>query len=633
MKEQDIFDAIGNVYPEMVAAADLKPHAKALKRRKFAVLAACIAIFSVFFSIWLFTPFSSEYKDISKYSESEYYDLMLKVQTLTCHPQNYKFKNNFEKYIMYNLYWVEDQSGEGVLNTSTLMPGVPADKYEEVTDNQFEGIIEGDLFKRSDKAVFYLDPRTLTLYSYSIAGEDSVKLDSFAVADEFGIPIDKVHYYNSVIYLSPDCGSITVILPQYQKTAAVSIDVSTPAEMKKGELLEISGRLITSRMIEGKLLMITGWGIERNPDFSKESEYLPQITWNGETHSLAAEDIVYTEDAWRPIYTVMALLDMNSLEVVDSAAVLDYADTVTVSENNIFLSCYFIEGSQKPGENEDETLHKIVHRSTVYAVSHSGGELRNIGSVKVDGVPTDQYAMDEYDGMLRVVTETYLYEYVKKVETDAYTIGGTTTYWLQSADLYCIDLETFEIVGSVKAFSPHKEEVTSVRFEGDHGYVCTADTVYHRDPVYFFDLSDPANITYSDTGVIDGYSTSLVDIGGGKLLGIGYGDSNQTLKVEVYEEREDKVVSVCSFERNFVIFSEDYKSYYINRAEGLVGLMVSNAYVSEYLLLRFDGENVTQIAMQRFPIVATEDWTRATVIDSTLYIFTEDEFKAIKLDQ
>ena len=104
MKNRDLFNAIGNVDPDMVAAADLKPYMKAIKRRKFTVWAACIAIFSVFFSIWLFTPFSFEYKDISKYSESEYYDLMLKVQTLTCHPQNYKFKNNFEKYIMYNLF-------------------------------------------------------------------------------------------------------------------------------------------------------------------------------------------------------------------------------------------------------------------------------------------------------------------------------------------------------------------------------------------------------------------------------------------------------------------------------------------------------------------------------------------------
>lgn len=626
MKEQDIFDAIGNVDPEMIAAADLKPHARAIKRRKFAVWAACISIFILSVNLWLFLPFSGELEDLSKYSDSEYYGLMLKVQELASRPPNYRDRNNYQKY-----FTTHEQSGEGVLTATTMMSGTPADKYEEVTDNQFEGIIEGDLFKRSDEAIFYLDPITLTLYSYSIEGENSAELDSFSVTDEFGIPIDKINYYKSVIYLSPDRKSVTVILPQYQKTMAVSIDVSDPAEMKKSDLLEISGGFITSRMIEGKLLMITGWGIERNPDFSKESEYLPQITWNDETHSLAADDIVYTDEAWRPFYTVMALLDMNSLEVVDSAAVLDYAGVVTVSEENIFLCGALHERSERAGENEGETVYRIAQKSTVFAISHVGGKLEHLGNIKIDGLPTDQYALDEHEGVLRIVAETQEIEYVRVEVADGY-MGAKTTTDIRSANLYCIDLETFEIVGSVKSFSPHGEDVTAVRFEGDHGYVCTAEKVYNRDPVYFFDLSDPANITYSDTGVIDGYSTSLVDMGGGKLLGIGYGDSNQTLKVEVYEEGEDRVVSVCSFERDFVIFSEDYKSYYINRAEGLVGLMVSNAYVSEYLLLKFDGESITQIVKQGIRMVGDLDYTRAAVIDGTLFIFAEDQFKAVEIE-
>ncbi|MBO5970187.1 MAG: beta-propeller domain-containing protein [Clostridia bacterium] len=625
MKEQDIFNAIGNAPHDMVAAADLKPYVKAIKRRRFTVFAACVAIFTVFFSLWLFLPFSGELEDLSRYSDSEYYGLMLKVQELACRPDNYRYRNNADKY-----FGTHEQFDVGIITTGTLMPTISADKYEEVTDNQFEGIIEGDLFKRSDKAIFYLDPLTLILYSYST--DDAVLLDSINIPAEFGFSVDSVYFYNSVIYLSPDCRSVSVVLPSYQKTLAVSVDVSAPEDMKKGGYFEISGGYITSRMIEGKLLTVTGWGLEPEPDFSKESAYLPQITWNGETHSLAAEDIVYTEDAWRPFYTVMALLDMNSLEVVDSAAVLDYAGAVTVSENNVFLSCYFSERSQKPGEKEGETLHKIVHRSTVYAVSHRGGKLDIIGNVKVDGTPIDQYAMDEYDGMLRIVTETFMTEYIR-TEADAYSLGGATIDRLESADLYCIDLETFEIIGSVKAFSPDGEEVTSVRFEENMAYVCTAERKYFSDPVYFFDLSDPANITFSDTGVIDGYSTSLVDMGEGKLLGIGYGDGNNVLKVEVYEEKGDKVVSVCAFELDNVVFSEDYKSYYINRADGLVGLMVSREYASEYILLKFDGNRITQIASVTLSHVVNESYARATVIDGRLFVFAEDVFKFIKIDQ
>jgi uncharacterized secreted protein with C-terminal beta-propeller domain len=290
----------------------------------------------------------------------------------------------------------------------------------------------------------------------------------------------------------------------------------------------------------------------------------------------------------------------------------------------------YSESTSEPGEKENETITNNILRSEIYVVSYSNGTLENKGHFSVKGLLIDQYALDEKDGVLRLVTETSYTKYVNVILPE----GGysfSQLDWYENADLYCIDLETFEIIGSVISFSPNYEEVTSVRFEGDCGYVCTADTVYHKDPVYFFDLSDPANISYSDTGVIDGYSTSLVDMGDGKLLGIGYGDSNQTLKVEAYEEKEDRVVSVCAFELNYVEFSEDYKSYYINRAEGLVGLTVSHLYGSEYVLLKFDGESIRQIESVIMAHVINEDYTRSTVIGDTLFIFAEDDFKAVKL--
>ena len=624
MKEQDIFDAIGGVDPEMVAAADLKPCVKAIRRKKFTVWAACISIFTVFLSLWLFLPFSGELEDLSKYADSDYYALMLKVQQLACRPDNYRYSNNFDKYFRTH----EQLDTGGAITTDTVLPVTSADRYEEVTDNQFEGIIEGDLFKRSEKCIYYLDPLKLVLYSYST--ESAELLDTINIPDEFGFAIDSVYHYNAVLYLSPDCRSVTVILPTYQRTLAVSVDVSSPEDMKKGEYFEISGGYITSRMIDGQILTVTGWGIEPEPEFSKESEYLPQFTYGGKTQSLAADDIVFTDEARRAFYTVVALIDPATLEVVDSAAVLDYAGVVTVSENNIFLSCYFSEKSQKPGEKEGEALHKIVHRSRVYVISHRGGKLDIIGNVKVDGVPTDQYALDEYDGMLRVVTETYLNEYIKN-EADAYSLSGTTTNRLVSADLYCIDLETFEIIGSVKAFSPDGEVVSSVRFEENMAYVCTAERRYFTDPVFFFDLSDPANITYTDTGVIEGYSTSLVELEGGYLLGIGCGDAGDTLKFEIYEEKDGKVVSVCDYQMRGVTFSEDYKSYYINRKDNLFGLLTSTSGSSEYIFLHFNGTELAPVAQVWMPHVVSESNARATVIDGKLFVLAEGQFEVVDL--
>ena len=184
-------------------------------------------------------------------------------------------------------------------------------------------------------------------------------------------------------------------------------------------------------------------------------------------------------------------------------------------------------------------------------------------------------------------------------------------------NLYCVDLDRWEVTASVESFAPDGEDAQSVRFDGHMAYVCTAEVIVITDPVYFFDLSDLENITYTDTGTIDGYSTSLIELGDGYLLGIGYGDTRQ-LKVEVYKERDGAVISVCTYQLA-ASFSEEYKSYYINREYDLIGLpvMLQNGSIS-YKLLHFDGFALHEIVSDS--CIGALDNVRATIIDGYLYI-------------
>ena len=626
MKNKDIYREIGSVDEKYIREADPTAPRASMTRRKLTVLAACISVFAVFLSLWLFLPFSGELEDLSVYSDSEYYELMIKVQSLTCKPANYRFKNNFDKYIG-SLGKAFAQSGEvdGMPNASGMPEDLPADKYEEVTDNQYGGVIEGDLFKRSDKNIFYLDPYELILYSYSIEGE--CLLDSIALREVLGEAT--AYSYESVTYLSPDCRRVTVIIQGLRRTFAISVDVSNAADIKKADVVEISGSIVTSRMKEGKLLLVTGMSVYKNPDFSDESTFLPQVTRNGECESIPAADIVYDVDYPTAHYTVAVMLDAESFEVLGEVAVLNNAYEVSVSEENIFLACLYTESTSEPGEKENETISSGILCSEIYVVSYSNGTLENKGHFSVNGTLIDQYALDEKDGVLRLVTETDFTKYVSRT----YPEGGysfSLIDWYENADLYCVDLETFEIIGSVVAFAPEGEEITSVRFEGDNAYVCTAERINFKDPVFFFDLSDMSNITYSDTGIIEGYSTSLVELEGGYLLGIGYGDMG-SLKFEVYKEKNGAVVSVCDYEVDGVDFSEDYKAYYINRKENLFGLLTSTAYASDYILVHFDGGSIMPAANVKMERVVNEDWARATIVDGTLFVFAQGQFKAIKV--
>ena len=262
-------------------------------------------------------------------------------------------------------------------------------------------------------------------------------------------------------------------------------------------------------------------------------------------------------------------------------------------------------------------------KTEISCIYYGGEGLEYKGSAKVEGSVKNQYSMDEYNGVLRVATTNTEQTYTKSPYGEFW--GGSTE---QAGSLYCVDLTSLEVIASVEKFITG-ETVESARFHKDKAYICTAVVVTFKDPVFAFDLSDLNNITYVDTGVIEGYSTSLIEFNG-YLLGIGY-NANRGLKIEVYVEEKGSVESVCAYEKNGQ-FSEDYKSYYINRDEGLIGLCIlefnegMQSWVNTYRLLRFDGygfkEEVTQVMVKHGSELSL---VRATLVDEYFYMMSVGE--------
>ena len=142
------------------------------------------------------------------------------------------------------------------------------------------------------------------------------------------------------------------------------------------------------------------------------------------------------------------------------------------------------------------------------------------------------------------------------------------------------------------------------------------------------------NITYKDTGNISGFSSSLINLKNGYLLGIGVGDMRGTLKIEVYEETADGVQSVCKYEtKETVGYSSDYKSYYIDRENNMVGLGLNtygkNGTEEEYLLVMFDGYSLRELV--KTSLAGEPEYKRAVCIDGYVYMFGTDDFKVIKV--
>lgn len=599
---------------------------------RYAALAACFALLLTG-SIWLTVPYKTQPPSVAKYEDSEYFPVIEKLNLLNFEAPRYK--NRLDKLLSQGIdlgIKDEDMSGdvvEDAANGSLTMNG--ASRYEETTDNQVAGVIEADLMKRTSTHIFYMGEEGLKVYS--INKENSELIGTY----KLGIPSDARYFlpHLTEFYLSEDGNTLTYLLTYHTKlsrkvTHIVALDVSDPANITQKKSVTITGGIISSRVVEGKLLLIGDFYVGRNPNFSDESTFIPQIDTGNGPQSLPIEDIVMPETITTSSYTVVSQFDIATLTLQSCTAFLSYSNQVYVSRDSVYVTRGYND------RKEDGKFTVSTSMTEISRLSYAGEGFEYKGSVVLAGYIKDQYSLDEHEGVLRVVTTTSSNQYLTQsghtnvswelVDGVADAVSGT------NASLYCVELSTMKVVASVEEFAPVGETVRSVRFDGDAAYVCTS--IRMTDPVFFFDLSDLENIVCKDTGTIEGFSTSLIHMGDGFLLGIGVGDS-VTFKIEVYEETEDGVRSVCSYELRNAYASSSYKSYLVDRERDLIGLGLTyyGGKQSEdyYVLLHFDGTELIELVHQE--LKGANDYKRAAYVDGYLYMLSHEDFAVVQVEQ
>ena len=614
---------------ERINAVKEKLHEKRQNRKRKRIAYASLALaFLTAINLVLFIPYPTvEAVDVAqKYQQSEYCSLITKLDKVTYRPQRLNpYKNNFDKWIgskfrgMFRAKLDMDSTYGGAVNE--LAKG--ENGYVETTDNQTAGVIEGDLLKRTQSHIFYLEQTGTGCFVrvYDINGLDSKEVARYEIS-----PKDGITFYadTAELYLSQDGDRATVVLQGYQKQEGnwsqpyvvfVGLDVSNATAVRETDRKYLSGVSVSTRKKEDVFLAVAEFSVRYNPNFDNQAEFLPQYGAYGQMESVMAEDIILPDTLTNARYVCAYTIDEKTLQPRSSIACLSYAQDIYVAEENM----YFLHGYSDKEEREDGK-YASLDKTEISRISYTDGELNYEGAFSVDGSVKNRYALDEYDGVLRVVTNCResVYQTLKSGENTSrkYLYGATRV------NLYCVNVADYSLLASVEDFAPKDERAESVRFDKDKAYVCTAIVVTLTDPVFVFDLSDLTNITYKDTGEIDGYSTSLISFGNGFSVGIGY-DWERYLKIEVYEERENGVVSVDAYVAS-VEFSEDYKSYFIDRENGYIGLGVYDASEDgQYLLLSFDGYKL-HLEKKLF-LIGDNAKKRGVVIDGYLYAFGEGE--------
>ena len=505
----------------------------------------------------------------------------------------------------------------------------------DINDNQVEGVSEGDIIKRSDKHIFYLSNMELSIYSidkdesrllsrlplnsYIANSEEYKEADKILSQvgnDMFEELDDSTHGWE--MYLSQDYKTLTVITPEIGKgyyvsggiTTVLTLDVSNSPAITLTSINTFAGEYVSSRIVNDELILFTRYRIFRNYTKETNESFIPfYVSGNGSQLSC---DIYFPSELYSSTYLVMGRLDVESGKVKETSSFLGYSDTMYVSKDNIYIT--------REIKND---------RTEILRIEYSLGDFTLKGTVTVSGTLNNQYSLDEYNGYLRVVTTVNTLLLSKNpVDKQEDTLTESV-----NASLYCIDINTMKTVASVECFAPEGDVVRSVRFDKNTVTVCTS--LYYRpvvDPVFVFDLTDINNITYTDTGIIDGYSEYMINFKGGFSVGIGYGENKSTLKIEAYYSDGEKVISVCVYESPNTTFSTNYKSYYINRELGLIGLATYNTQTKahRYLLLQFTG-NEFGVVSNQFLSYSFINSVRGFYDDGYYYTVTDKDFYTIHI--
>ncbi len=440
------------------------------------------------------------------------------------------------------------EGGAGEMDGAGGMGGKGDDGVDvSGTNVQVEGIDEGDIIKTDGKYLYILRDRDFSVLK--MAGAESEELcnvqlleeekDIYEEKEDGSWRSEYAGGYARDMYLWEDKLAILVSNNAYletydattekwdwdetQRTALYLYDVQDPASPQLLKQFEQDGNYQNSRLADGVLYLLSNYNIWNYTEGDKPS-YIPCVYVNGEASLLAASDICRmpgAEDLEN--YLQLSALDLADGELMAQEAILGggWADMYMNAEN-LYLAVSRWESEEL--DSRKESVYTVTDWEDRYStclmrISLAGASLKPAATGTVPGSILNQFAMDEYDGNLRIVTTDDRYRYTS-YEDEKY--GFTNYRWPDedtpaSNGLYVLD-EDLSLLGKLDGLA-EDERVYAVRFFGDTGYFVTYRQI---DPLFAVDLSDPAAPKILAELKLPGFSEYLHPYGEGLLFGLGY---------------------------------------------------------------------------------------------------------------
>ena len=357
------------------------------------------------------------------------------------------------------------------------------------TNVQTEGVDELDTAK-ADGNFIYRIHNTEDLESYEIASAVQV-LRRAPTGDASIVQSITLDGLAEGLFLLP--GELIALSSNYDYPNS-SVELSyfnrkTDGRLELTNSRKLRGNVRTARLIGDRLHLVMV-----NYMQSKAEDMLPTTTYQEEDRQLRRCDEVLHEPAlfeglsYVPyvgsLFCIMTLnTSQKDVDPQSECVAAEHSSVVYASKENLYLST--------SGWNDKGPIHQ-------FALGNSQRKTKYIGSVLLEGNLLNSFAMDEYQGYLRV----------------AASIGFNGSNEVSVFKLTDGDPQQ---VAKIDNIAPG-ESIYAVRFVGEVGYVVTFKKV---DPLFTIDLSNPKDPSIRGELKIPGFSTYLHPMQPGYLLAIG----------------------------------------------------------------------------------------------------------------
>ena len=346
--------------------------------------------------------------------------------------------------------------------------------------------------------------------------------------------------------IEPFFGDIYYPHPVNSETKVQLVDVADASSPAVDWTLSIEGSLVDSRKVGDMLYLVTrfdpwianlqfeygndGVRSANEDELSSVSvqQLLPTYRIN-EGDAITLADSCYVQDGISASYGYASLVNitavnLNDQKVVSSSCINGAVESLSVNPDSMYLTgTVWDEGM---GERQTTVIHK-------FSLDEKGATYSASGSVKgyIGHRGDPAFKLNEHNGDLRVVTSTG--------QTWNNTIAHHLTV-LEDDNGVLKTVATLPNKERPEAIGKPGEDVYSVRFEGDKGYIVT---FRRTDPLYAIDLSDRTDPKIAGELEIPGFATYMHPIGDNYIFAVGQdADENgrvTSMKVALMDVRGD----------------------------------------------------------------------------------------------